>query len=446
VYSPSNKVRLAVTQSSDGQYPGDASGFNNPTLQNFVGNMQTEEGRAWAAKSADRIQNYLTTQAIAKQNQAAGDAFVNNMAQTKAGLVNLAKSDPNAIGLALGLAKDSVDGIVGQHQHLDEDTRNGVASDLTSHMQTEIAHAGLQNLAETDRETFNRGMDAYGSFLPDDQKAALSQYADVQHGLRLQDTAAQQRQQIKDTAVAGYNSATTYLSAMVDPTTQGYRAPPGFAAKLISDPSLSAPTRLALHAGYGLLNQNGDPPSSDAGVLSDMVSRIASDDPPQQGEVISHLGTGLRVADASYLNTLLGPTNPQQDANIDGLAKVFKDAQSTLAAPENGPAGKGAFQRFTDWLMPAVQSGVPVNDLMANNRLQAFAPTADDAAKAVASPQQQPLDQVFAANLPAQDFDEKVQRLNNLRMENAEPIAPASGNFFQRKLEESQPPSEEENG
>src|SRR5665213_174057 len=389
---------MAATPDSDG-FPGDASGHNNPALQNFVGQMQTDDGQQWGANVAEKVQQYLTTKAVAKQNQDAGDQFVNDMHSTKQGLMSVAQGDPNAMGLAISLAKDSVDGIVGQHGHLNDDTRNGIASDLTSHMQTEIAHAGIQSLAEKDRDAAHAAIDQFGDYLPADQQSSLRQYADAQYGLRQQDAAAQSQQQTSDQALVGYHSASSYLSAMVDPDTQAYRAPPGFAAKLISDPSLSTPTRLALHAGYGLLNQNGDPPRSDASVLSDMVARIASDNPPQQGEIIAHLGTGLRVADASYLNGLLGPANPQQQANVAGLAKAMGDAKDTLMRPENGLAGKGAYQRFTNWLMPALQSGAPINDLMADNRLQAFAPTADDAVKAVASKVKTPLHQIFGQRL-----------------------------------------------
>ena len=382
---------------NDGQFPGDAAGYNNPALREFVGGMQTDNGQEWAGNVAEKVQRYLTQQAIIKQNSAAGQQFVQNMRNTSDGLVNLARSDPNAIDLALDLAKDSVNGIVAQHGHLDDNTRSGIASSLINTMQSEIAHGGIQALAETDRDQANNALEQYGSYLPDDQRSALSQYIDVQHGLRQQDAAAQAIQQQKDASVAGYNSAGTYLSAMVDPQSQGYRAPPGFAAQLVSDPSLSPATRLALHAGYGMLNQRGDAPVSDAGVLSDMVSRIASDTPPQQGEILSHLGSGLRVADAAYLNQLLSPKSPQEQANVAAIAKAFDMARSTLTKSENGPGGKVAFQRFTNWLMPALQGGTSINDLMSGNRLQAFAPTADDSVKAVAPKARVPLQAIFGA-------------------------------------------------
>lgn len=361
----------------DGQYPGDASGHLNPVLAQQISSADTPMGRAWTTVAANRVQDYLTTKAVAEQNQAAGDQFVNNLADTKNNLVGMVQGDPGSMGLALDLAQHSVNGIVDQHQHMDDDARQGAADDLIGHMQTEIAHAGVQRLAETDKGAALQALDKYGSYLPDEQQSALRQYADVQEGLRGQDAFAQQQQASKDAAVAGYHSATSYLGALADPDTGQFRSPQGFLQGLVADPSIASPTKLALRAAYGVLNTHGDAPQSDPHLVSDMIGRMASGDAPQQGEIVSHLGSSLTVSDAAFLNHLIGPSTPQRRADIRQLSDVVDQARTSLAVG-NGSAGDAAFGRFTNWLLPALQRGGNIGELTADNQLQRFAPTVDD--------------------------------------------------------------------
>ena len=361
----------------DSAPPGDSSGQINPALQALSSGMQTGMGKAWTNIAVNRVQDYLTAKSVALDNQNAGDEFVQNINNVKTGLVTLAKADPGAIDVSLDLAQHTVNGIVDQHSHLDDDTRAGLASQLTDHLQTEIAHAGVQRLAEMDRDAANAAIDKYSSILPEDQQAALRTYANVQHNLRQQDTFAAQVQQQKDAALAGYHSASTYVNGLLDEHGD-FAAPPGFMSNLVADPSLAPDTKLALRAGYQALQTYGDPHASDPHVVAGLIDRMASPDKPAQAEIMAHLGSGLRVNDAAFLNGLLGPKNPQQQADLARLADTVKQARATLASSLNGDAGNAAFQRYTSWLLPALQSGANLTDVTAGNRLQQFAPTAAD--------------------------------------------------------------------
>jgi len=474
-------------------YPGDQSGHINPALQQVTDNAATDMGSAWSGVAANRIQDYLTSKAVAQQSQAAGDQLVNNLDGVKKNLTGMVQGDPGAIDLALDLAQHTVNGIVDQHQHMDDDARAGIASDLTGHLQSEIAHTGVQRLAEIDHGAAMDALDKYGHLLPDDQQAGLRQYAAVQQGARQQDAQAAQQQSVRDASVAGYHAASQYLHSLTDPDTGAHQNPPGFVASVIADPRLAQPTRLALHAGYSMLQQNGDPPSSDPHVVSDFIGRMAGDvqplrpgggqgnayppgvtgdllgrmqdrnmtgysvpgtlpvtmpqgapgkpaneaenvlpedqgsmrrpgtpdprmerldnlrneneepvappsgnfdrrllpqqqasaTPPQQYEIMAHLGTGLRVNDAAFLNGLLGPKTPSQQSDIRDLSSVMQQARNTLAHPANGPAGEQAFGKFTNWLLPALQRGGNLGELTASNQIQKFAPTASDYRAAV---------------------------------------------------------------
>lgn len=372
------------------QYPGDSSGHLNPALQQFVGQQQTQDGQVWAGLAANRIQDYLTARSNAIDAEQAGNQFVTNLNQTKQGLVSMVQSDPGSIPLALDLAQHSVSGLVDQHANLTDDQRAGAASQLTGHIQTEIAHAGIQGLAEQDKGAALQALDKFGHLLPDDQQAALRQYADVQEGLRGQDAVAQQTQQTKDAAVAGYHAASGYMAALADPQTGGFRAPPSFLTSLVADPSVALPTKLALRAGYHALNQYGDAPQSDPHVVADLLGRMA--DPatpsPQQGEIISHLGSTMTLADASFMNRLLGPSSPQRQADISSLSDTVQQARATLAHPMNGAAGDVAFGRYTNWLLPALQRGANLGEIQANNPIQNFAPTVADYRTATRQAQQ----------------------------------------------------------
>jgi hypothetical protein len=364
------------------QYPGDASGFVHPALVQSVVNQQTDEGQDWAAQAANKVQDYLTGKAIATAAQQAGDETVANLGRTKDNLVGMVQSDPGSIPLALDLAQHSVKGVVDQHQNLDDDTRSTLAQQLTDSMQQEIAHTGVQKIAEIDKGAALKAIGQYGDYLPQDQQDMLKQYADVQEGFRAQDTAAAGVQAAKDAAARGYQAASNYLTGLVDPATHEFRSPPGFVSTMMADPSLALPTKLALNAGYTMLNRNGDVPQSNPSVVADMINRIASSDKPQQGELISHLGSGLTVADTAWLNHLLGPSSPQRQADLRALAETVNSARDTLAAPENGAAGHQAFGRFTNWLLPALRNGANLGELTENNAVQRFAPTVKDYAAA----------------------------------------------------------------
>jgi hypothetical protein len=366
----------------DSNYPGNSTGLLNPALGQFVGNLQTPEAQDWAGDAASKIQNYLTQKSLASEAAQAGDDMVNNLDQTKSGLVSLVQSDPGATSLAISLAQTTVNGLIAQHGHLDPGDRAEASDQLVSHMQTEIAHASVQRLAEMDKPAALAQLDKLSDYLPDDHQDALRQYADTQEIMRGQDAQAMALQQQKDAALRGYANASSYLKGITDDA-GSFRATPGFLAGLMADQSVALPTKLALHAGYNMLHQYGDPDKSDPHVAADLLTRIGSDTPPQQGEIFSHLGSGLTVSDAGFLNDLIAPASPQRRSDLRLLSDTVSQARNTLASPSNGPAGTVAFGRFTNWLMPALQRGANLTEMMSDNVLQQFAPTPRDAVDAV---------------------------------------------------------------
>jgi hypothetical protein len=374
---PQDPGQPGDTQTGDDApaYPGHQSGLVDPALQQVVDNQSTDMGSAWSGVAANRIQDYMTAKAIAQQNEAEGQQFTQNLADTKGNLIQAVKNDPGAMDLSLDLASHTVQGLVDQHQHLDDDTRAGIASDLTSDMHGQIVHAGIQRLAEIDQPAALAAIDKYGDKLPEGQADDLRQYADTQDSLRQQDAQAAAQQSQKDAATAGYHAASTYLHSLMDDNGR-FAAPQGFMSSVVADPRIATETKLALRAGFQNLHQSGDAPSSDPDTVHDLITRIASPNQPAQFEAIAHVGSNLTVNDAAFINGLLGPKNPAAQADVGQLADTINQAKQTLAHPMNGDAGQAAFGRFTNWLLPALQRGGSLADVTANNVVQRFAPTA----------------------------------------------------------------------
>lgn len=291
------------------QYPGDASGQINPALSQVVTQQTTPEAQQWTADAANRIQDYVTQRAILSQNQTADQQFTQNLTDTRDALVGMVQRDPGAMDLAMDLGTHTAYGLASQHENLGEDLQSQAASGLESDFHTAIVHAGIQKLAETDKGQALEALDKYGDYLPPEEKGALANYAEVQDNMRTQDTAAMTRQATIDASVQGYKNASGYLHSMIDPNTIGFRAPPGFLQNLLADTTVALPTRLALQAGYSMLNQNGDV-KSDPHIVTDFLLRIADNVTPlrplnSNPQSVAPYGVGGETG--NLLRQMIGP-------------------------------------------------------------------------------------------------------------------------------------------
>jgi hypothetical protein len=503
-----------ITQSDPDQYPGDQTGHMNPALQGWADQFQTKAGSAYANDAADMVQNYLTSKAVATQNEVADQAFTQNMLSTRNGLVNMVKSDPGSTNLALDLAPLSINALLDQHGHMPDDQKQSVSDDLTGHFRTEIAHAGVVSIANLDHDAAMQALDQYKGLIPPDQQNTLRAYAAQQQFYRQADNAVAAQQQQKDLALHGYQNASDHLGSMIDEN-GNFRAPQGFLQTLSQDTRLSPMTKQALHVGYQNLNMYGDPAQSDPHVVANLVSRMAGvwqpptladlqrpgrdainegagpigetliaaatggaagairaggtalaagaaegavvgapaatgaraaamgvgalenegstaipfgarfmdatagqaalrnttryvtapatfaatmlggdnglgpvalaasrrQGPPQQSEVMSHLGTGLRASHAQFLNGLMAPASTQRAADIRQLAYMVNDARAQYG--EHGVAGDESFSRYVNWLLPTLMGGTSLGEIADMGAVQRFAPTWQDYATTV---------------------------------------------------------------
>ena len=376
----------------DTGYPGDASGHMNPELQKFMSSFQTPEGQEFAGKAASDVQDYLTARAIGKNAQDADNTLVTNLQDTKTALTGLVGDDPGAIPLALGLAKSGVQALADVHglpqEHVD---------DLVAHMHGEIVHNGISRLAEVDRGAATDAIDKYSDYLQPDQVTSLQHYAMTQEALRGEDARAAGLQNLRNAAQTSVTSGAGWLKSLTGDD-GGVTFPPGWSAQMFADPSMNVPTKMALHAAYLSLQHFGDPAQSDPDILHSLVGRIADGAPPPQGEVLSHVGRGLTLADAGLLANSVGNLPPDKSADMQQLAGTLSAARGRIAGDANGAAGDVALNRFTKYLMTGIHSGQEITDLLGPNEeaFSRFQPTARDAAKAVVpSTPRVPLSAIF---------------------------------------------------
>ena len=356
------------------QYPGDASGHMRPELTQFVDQFQ---GQPWAAAAAGKVQDYLTTKQIAQNAQDAGQRLVQNIGQTKNNLVSMVKNDPGSASLALGLVPDMIDGLTAEHGHAP-----GTHAPLVSDMQREIAHNAITSLAGRNPDAARAALKGdLGGYLADSDHAGLGTFIDNQEQFINQDNAARSQQLDRDQSQASYSKASTYLNSMVHPQTGDVYMPPGLGVAVMNDPAVATSTRAAVHDVYTRMANGQRLGTSDPMVLTSLVNRMA--DPTAmvgQDELMHHIGTNLSLQDGVHLNAMLDPSlDMGSKQQVKALANTLNSAQSQIASPMNGPAGRAAYGRFTNWLMPALRGGGNLNDLLQGNRLQQFAPTGDDA-------------------------------------------------------------------
>ena len=390
-------------------YGGHATGELDPTLKQFVGLFPPgSDGRDWAMGAVSRLQQHLTLRAVAKQNEAAGQAFTNNLHEFKSNLVDMVKGDPSSAGLALDLIPHTINAMAAQHQNLDPALRDAAAKDLTDHMSSEVAHATVQSLAETDATAAHQALTSprLSALLSDDDRGSLANYIGSQAALRNQDGQAAQQQAAHDAALTGYDRGTAYLHSFMDPNTGALQLPQSFGQRVMQDTQIPNDTSAALHMAYTQLQQNGDPQKSNPSMVADFFNRAANGTMPSQPELLSHVGSNLTLADAAMLNHFLGPQPPGGQNDVKAINDTIQGQRENLLTPDNGPAGQGAFNRFMDWLPSTLRSGVgngvPVRAMLdpehkdtVLNQLPQFQPTAQDGMPTPPS-SRPPLEQIFS--------------------------------------------------
>lgn len=333
--------------------------------------------------AAVKVQDYLVRRDVADQNSAMADRLVNNIDQFKSGLVSMVQSDPAATQLGLDLVPDIIGGIVASHPHLPEEQLGDIHGQLTGDIQKEIARAGVMSMADQNEAAARRLLDhsAVSAVLDDGDRTALNGYIGAQATARTADDAALARQRAVDLDRTRQFSTLNYFNALTDPATNDLTFPPGWAQKVTADPTLPPAYTAAMLNIYGRLRANGDAPASDPHLAADLIDTAARGGATTPG-ILQYAGNGMRLTDAVTIAGMAGPQTPEGSADIRALNDLVQQSRATLASPENGPAGQAAYERYMNWLLPAVRGGAvsvnPAEPTYAGLRLAEFAPRAGD--------------------------------------------------------------------
>jgi hypothetical protein len=349
----------------------------HPELTRFLGSMKTEGGKDFAAEAAARVQAHLDAQQVAQAQQAAQDQFVGKMATLKSNLVNMARSDPTSHDLALDLADITMRGMTQAHGAPQE------AHDaLLGGMQSDIAHAAIEGLANVSGDAARKALTSgrLADLIPDEAKAGLSSYIDNMAATRNVDATARQAEVARQHIQMSNQGAQEWLSSMTHPTTGQLQFPDNWGQRMLNDPRMSPMDKAALQGAYRNLLDNGNPAQSDPAVVHDLLSRAAlphnDPDNPSVGEVLSHAGRGLTLADAQMIAGRSGPQDPLTDQSTSRIADVLDGARQQIG-------NQSAFGRFVNWLLPAVRSGASLDPnakeyALTPERMATFQPTGDD--------------------------------------------------------------------
>lgn len=345
-------------------------------LVDFVGAFTDPQASEVFRDAAVHVQNYVVQRGIAADNQAAADRLVSNLGVFKDGLASMAASDPAATFLGLDLVPGVVDGIVNTHPFLPDDQRQSAYETLTSDMQRDIARSGVLALADKNDTAARALLDhpKVTGLFDDRDRASLNGYIGAMATARDADSTALAQQRVVDAERTRAVSAINYFGALLDPNTFDVTFPPGWAQKVMSDPTLPPGDTASMLAIYDRLQKTGDVPLSDPLLMADFITAAANGRPIPVSGVLSQVGSNLRMDDALTLAGMGMPQTPAQQGEIKALATTLQTFRNQVMTPENGPAGVAAFERFVNFVVPEFRAGGSFNPKAENYIL----PSGDD--------------------------------------------------------------------
>lgn len=365
-------------------------------LDQFVGIFKSGPGQAMAEEAATRINDYMLRRQIAEDNTRASQAFYSNLNEMRSNFTGMVEEDPHATHLALDLAHLGVGAMIGTVPDVDPEHMLNISMG----MQRDIARNAVRHVAERDEGMARSFLDdsRIGGLLGD-ERPALDGYISSQSIARRLDGEAAQKANLKDSIRGAHQAAWDYVAGMVDPDTGEVHDAPGWASQVMADQRMPPDVKAKIFDVYGRLTENGDVGTSDPGAIRDLIRSVAGG-AVSPVDILGRAGDDLRAADAVYLAKLA--SNPREKRRAEELAATLEAAERQIAAPENGVAGRVAFERFANWMVPAARDGADFNPnsqdyILQGNRMQHFAPRASDVADhIVARPEsRRPLEHIF---------------------------------------------------
>lgn len=329
----------------------------HPALEAAVSSFQDDGAQKWAGDIATDIQQHLNLVNTADANTAAGEQFVNNLADVKTNLVNMVKADPTSADLALGMAPKLVGPLLA-NSNVDADKIADTHDSIVDHMQQQISHAAIIRMADFSSDNAKALISKYSDYLGEGNDATLSRYADAMQAARNVDRQAGVQQGQDRAAAASSLSAFQQGSRLLDPHSEDTVFPENFAADLMRNQSINPQDKVPLYNAFNALRTVGDAPASDPHLVTAILNNIAQGQDVGHDDILQHVGGGLKYADAWMLHGLTQTQSPVASGATQQLASVMNAAQQRLAG-SGDRAGDAAFSRFADWFLPSYRRAGP---------------------------------------------------------------------------------------
>ena len=325
----------------------------HPALQQTVDSVQNPDVQDWATGVAQTIQQHVNQTTVADLNQAAGNQFVQNLADTKNQLVGMVKSDPTSLDLALKLTPQLVGPLL-QHANVPDEQFQDTHDSIVGHINQAATHAAIIRMSDFDSGAAKGMIDKYGEHLDEGDAATLGRYADTLQGARDTDHALGTAQLLSDRRLGSRLSAYSVGSQLLDPSRETVGFPDNYVANLVRNTAIQPDDKQALYTAVTNLQRNGDQPSDPYTVMR-RLQQIANQEPVTHQDLMDQVGRRLSYVDAHMLQGINLGATPEGNQAATQLSRVVTDAQRQLAG-SGDRAGNAAFGRFMDWFLPSFRN------------------------------------------------------------------------------------------
>jgi len=358
----------------------------SPAIQTFQDAFTHPVAQEWSEEVGARLNDYFTRRQIADENIAAGETFVQDMESFKSGLVQGVQKDPHFVYTAMDIVPPTIDAF---GRALPEFPGDEHATNLTSHIQGEIATAAITKMAEVNAHAARTmlGDERIKSLLGENAQA-LHTYINSQETARQIDYQAEVEALQAQAALKADVVAVEKLSNLVNPASNTVQFPAQWNQSVLADPNIPPPVKAGLINTYDHLRRNGDIERSDPFVITDAIRRAANGEPPPAGEIAQRIGKDLTLSDGLSLMRRLS-ISPAAHAEAQNIQQTLDAVREQIAPIDSGAAGAAAYGRFVNWFLPEYMRQGPsslnpradnwmLNPEVPGNPIARFQPTGDD--------------------------------------------------------------------
>lgn len=315
-----------------------------------------ENGPGWLTHTLTRINDWVTGRDVADRSQAHAEEYVKNLGTFKDGLINMVKNDPTSVTVARDVVGPTIKHLVSSNIPTEQQAK--VINELGISIQNEVVEAAVNSMAMRSPVLARRMLDStVGGILSDDQKQALGANIHAQDIAQRADQVAQTQRDQGDAARASAASSHRFGEELLNPGTDGFTAPDGWASRLIADPSVHPEEKGSLMGAFGRMQTAGDVAESNGHMVYDAMKQI-KDGTLRSSDLWNATGQGvggLSIKDAQWINGMMHDESPQGKQSREAFTNALTDARTKLMGKDGsmGAEGRRDFNNYAKWLVGA---------------------------------------------------------------------------------------------